>query len=247
MPTPFTHLFIAQHLLGETELPAPARALFQTELPAYLLGSIIADQRAADNADRSVTHFYRYDRPMDEHPWRVMLATHPVLKKPRTEAHRAFLAGYVAHLAADEYWSRHMLRPHFALANWGQDLRWRFFVLHFLLTWMDERDEARLPSDHSSILRRSQPHTWLPFMDDERIVQWRDYIAHELEDTSETVSIFAGRVGITPRQFRDYLDSPGWMQTALWDHVTFDDLHAVETAMLDFSREQMLIYLNETV
>lgn len=243
MPTPFTHLHITHQLATDEAVPSHLRALFQDERPAFLLGGIIADQKAYAGADRDVTHFYRYDRPMPDHPWREMLRQHPRLNTPDSEAHLAFMAAYVAHLAVDEYWSRYMLKPYFANGQWGDGVHGRFFVLHMLLAWMDERDEALLPLDVIGQIRQCQPHNWLPFMVDSQICAWRDFMSDQLEGISQTVSIMASRIGITASEFRHKLDDEAWMYEQIWQNVTPQILRDVEDTYYAFAREQMLVYL----
>jgi len=180
MPTPFTHLYIASRLLHDERVSAAAQAILAAHQPCFLLGGIVADQRL-EGMERADTHFYHYTRPMPDNPWREMFRQHPTLMQPKSEAHHAFLMGYVAHLAADEYWSRHMLGPHFANGEWGEDRFDRFFVLHLLLIWMDERDEDRLPQETADLLRQCFPNDWLPFLPDDGICDWRDFLADQLE------------------------------------------------------------------
>ncbi|MCU0512569.1 MAG: zinc dependent phospholipase C family protein [Anaerolineae bacterium] len=243
MPTPFTHLEIAVRLLHDPALNAPAHRLIDGEYAAFLLGSICADARPSPRADREVTHFYRYDRPMVEHPWRVMLAQHPALARPATPAAQAFIAGYVAHLATDEYWSRYMLAPHFAGGTWGHSLQWRFFVLHLLLIFMDERDLKTLTAALAHTLQQAAPQHWLPFMSDAVLCDWRDLIAQQITGDSLTLEIFGGRIFTPPAQLRQMLDSPEVMHEHLWAHITPALLHTVEADMYAFSREQLLCYL----
>lgn len=247
MPTPFTHLRIAQHLLDDEALPQTVRQMLAASMPDYLLGSIIADARVHPGADRELTHFYRYDKPMLDHPWRLMLTDNPVLTQPQSAAHRAFVAGYVAHLAADEYWSKHMLKPHFAESDWGENMRWRFFVLHLLLIHMDERDEEGLPTGISETLRKSQPKAdWLPFMPHDVVTEWRDFIAEQIEGESQTLEIFGKRIMRTPDELREMVDSDITMQTYLWKHIPPELLNSIENELYAFARSQMQIYLDET-
>jgi hypothetical protein len=246
MPTPFTHLRITEKLAVDPQVPSVLRAMFQDERPAFLLGGIVADQKAFAGADRQVTHFYRYDKPMPDNPWREMFRKHPKLLQAQSDAHRAFMAAYVAHLAVDEYWSRYMLKPHFANGVWGEDLRWRFYVLHMLLVWMDERDEEALNQDTIGQLLQCQPNDWLPFMADGQICSWRDFIADQLQGTSQTVSIFAERIGTTVQDFRAMMDDEAWMQENLWQHITHELLADIEAKYYVFAREQMLMYLAGT-
>ena len=246
MPTPFTHLYISAQLAADPAVQNGAADLLRDQHPAFLLGGVIADQKPYPEADRSDTHFYSYEYPMEDRPWRVMLARNPALAAPADAAQRAFVAGYVAHLAADEFWTLSVLRPHFALSDWGKGLRWRFYVLHYLLTWMDERDEARLPAGVPDHLRRCLPAGWLPFMPDAAICEWRDFIASQIEGQSQTVPIFAGRVGRSPDEFNAILRDPDQMHEHIWQHFSQATLQELEAQMYVYAREQLLIYLDES-
>ena len=80
MPTPFTHLLTAQRALSDPAIPAAGRALLETHRGAYLLGSVVADAHGLAGLKREDTHFYSFDKPMEDHPWRVMLARFPILQ-----------------------------------------------------------------------------------------------------------------------------------------------------------------------
>ncbi len=244
MPTPFTHLNAAQHLLNDPQIPAATRQFLEKEQGAFLLGNIAADARVSSGSLRADTHFYQYDRPIVEHPWRVMLAQHPGLRHASSDSQRAFLAGYVAHLSMDEYWSLHMLGPHFVESQWGTRES-RFVMLHIILIYMDERDLAQLDPEQYTILQTAQPAEWLPFMPDPVLSQWRDFIAEQTapEGHSETLAIFGARINKTPEQFRAILDSPHRMQTDLWNNIPQAELARIEEGMYEFAREQMQIYL----
>lgn len=246
MPTPFTHLWIAQRLLEDPALADDVRDLLRAELPAYLLGSVAADARPAPDSPREDTHFYRYDRPMEIPPWRTMLEQNSALCCPSSAAQRAFVAGYVAHLAVDEYWSRYMLHPHFAQSHWGGGLRQRFFVLHLLLIHMDERDLIRLYDWHEPALRRCEPQAWLAFMSDEVLCEWRDLIADQLIGESLTLQIFGERIQHSPAELRALLDDEAWMQSHLWENVTPACLDEVEEGFYRYSLEQMTQYCMES-
>lgn len=244
MPTPFSHLWIAHRLLNDLALPEAARVLLHDARPAFLLGSVIADARPGPSADRETTHFYRYDTPMTDHPWRVMITRYPTLMQPEDRTHYSFVASYVAHLATDEFWSKQVLQPHFYYGEWGESRRWRFFVLHLLLIAMDERDAARIPESYPPTMRRAQPDDWLPFMSDGVICDWRDFIADQLEGESQTVPIIAERIATEAAELRRILDTPQQMQDMLWQHITPTLLDDLEAQMYDFTRAQLLTYLN---
>ncbi len=246
MPTPFSHLAITQRLLTNPELPTLQLALLEAHLPAYLLGSVVADARIDALDSRAATHFYTYTEPLKNHPWRVMIERNPTLMSPLDDVHRAFIAGYVAHLAADEVWSLEMLEPHFARGTWGKDVRTRFFWLHLLLISMDERDQKSLPHWHAPTLLQCQPNAWLPFMNDGILCGWRDFIAQQLTEESQTLAIFGGRIGRTPLELRPMLDDEHLMQEQLWQHITPAILEGVEDRIATFALSQLRLYLDET-
>jgi hypothetical protein len=245
MPTPFTHLKAAQDLLRDPVIPELIRAALNAERSAFLLGSIAADARVSSGIERADTHFYRYDEPMDQRAWRVMLARHPSLQTPGSASQRVFLAGYAAHLAMDEIWTLDLLREHFFEAVW-QDHRFRFFMLTVLLTWADERDHALLENWHAPVLEAAQPVSWVPFMSDNDLLEWRDFIYEQLITGSQTLQVLGERARRTPEEYRAVLDSPERLQADLWDKVPTAVIEQVESRMYTFAREQLLAYWAES-
>ncbi len=243
MPTPFTHLAVAQRLLADDQLPAEVLRLIDAQRPAFLLGNIAADARISGNINREATHFFSYERPIDAHPWRVMLEQHAVLQAAHSDAQRAFLAGYVAHLSMDELWSIEMVRPHFFAANWGNP-RLRFLMLHIILIHMDERDYEVLAAWQRESLRAAHPERWTPFMDDTTLREWRDFIGKQIAPgSSQTLSVFGGRIQVAPEDLRTILDDPVRMAEELWTNVPQSLLAEVERHMYDHARAQMICYL----
>lgn len=110
---------------------------------------------------------------------------------------------------------------------------------------MDERDQDRLPLTTPESLRQCIPDEWLPFLLDQGICDWRDFIADQLEGESETLSIFGARIHTEPRVIRAMLDDRNLMQERLWQHITPDFLATMEADLYAFSREQMETYLRE--
>lgn len=246
MPTPFSHLAIAQRLLNDEQLPARHRHALNTEQPAYLLGSVAADARIPAPNSRAATHFYTYTQAHISEVWRTMMRDNPALLRPHSPAQRAFVAGYVAHLGVDEHWSVAMLAPHFAEATWGDDIRHRFFVLHLLLADMDARDRASLPAEIAQTLRQSQPNAWLPFMSDAILDDWRDLIANQLEQGSQTYQILGERVGLTEEGFRALMDDDATMHRLLWQNIAPALVREIEAGMTALARSQLCAYLEET-
>ena len=84
-------------------------------LGSCLLGSTAPDIRAMTKWDRERTHFARLSVESVGVGTSRMFELHPELADHgrQTPATRAFLLGYVSHLAADEVWITTMFRPHF--------------------------------------------------------------------------------------------------------------------------------------
>ncbi|MEO8609025.1 MAG: hypothetical protein ABI690_14140 [Chloroflexota bacterium] len=247
MPTPFTHLETAQRLLQDDQIPQSIRDALNAECPAFLLGNIAADARTESGMKREDTHFYSYDKGISEHPWRVMLQTHPSLETTHSLAQRVFLAGYAAHLSMDEWWSLHMLGPHFANREWAPRPQ-RFLMLHIILIYMDERDHSQLQPWQYQTLEAAQPEDWTPFMSDTILRDWRDFIARQIKpgNASETLDVLGSRVNMQPAELRAILDDPEKMQNDLWQHIPQTLLAEIEADMYRHAREQMLIYWAES-
>ncbi len=248
MPTPFTHLRIAQSLLVDESLSPLYRELMRRQRPAFQLGSIVADARVASGVGREVTHFYSYGSYICEHPWRRMLRLHPSLTAVHDEVQLAFLAGYVAHLATDEAWGLKLVRPQIWGREWlGFEQRDKLFALHLILTVMDERDERQLESWQAASLARGEPDDWLPFMSDAVLRGWRDLVADQLMPggESKTLEIFAKRLQCDPAIIRAALDDPAEMEGCLWSQLPRSLLAEVERACYAYTRDQLAVYLTE--
>ncbi len=246
MPTPFTHLEIAQRLLDDPELPQRFRSLLKLESPAWLLGNIAADARVGSGAPRATTHFYDYREGIQQHPWRVMVNQNPELMTPIDPAHLAFIAGYIAHLAVDEIWSIEMVGPHFALREWA-DQATRFYMLHIILIHMDERDLLKLQPWQAETLCIAQPQNWLAFLPDEDLHGWQELILEQIKPggATQTLEIFGERIKHSADELRSFLDSHEKMQAGLWDHISQALLHTVEEHAYLHARRQVLRYFLE--
>lgn len=244
MPTPFTHLACAQRLLDDGVLPEPQRALLAAELPAFVLGSIAADGHGGTGLRREDTHFYTYERPIKTAPAQVMLSRYPMLSAPATPGQRAFMAGYVGHLAVDEAWTEALMRPYFIDAEWGSSTE-RFLTLNLLLIGLDERDRATLIPTLGEALPAAEPQGWLPFLSDSALCTWRSIIARQLVPgaPSETLPIISVRTGRPEAELRALVDSSAALNARLWAHVPPPALAETEAQMNAFARDQVMGYL----
>jgi hypothetical protein len=246
MPTPFTHLVTAAHLLEDAALPRPLHNQLIEETGAFLLGNVAADARVSSGIQREQTHFYAYDRPMLEHPWRVMLHDFPTLLEPETPAQRAFIAGYVAHLALDEVWSLQIVRPYFGQAEWAPGPQ-RFFLLNALLVAMDMRDYPLLENWQRPALLTANPQSWVPFMTDADLTGWRDFVGIQLPPggVSQTLEVIGPRVGQAPHELGAFIQSAESM-APLYANVPADVLAQAEHDMAERARHDLLAYWEAT-
>ncbi len=245
MPTPFTHLEIAQRLLADDAIPPETRADLNDERSAFLLGSIAADARVSSGLKREDTHFYLYDQTISAPPWRTMLARFPSLAQVKSSAQRAFLAAYVAHLSVDAVWTLEMADPYFAHSDWA-DQHERFIVLHMLLVTMDERDYPRLCGWQRATLLAAAPDNWLPFMSNADLTAWRDLVGTQLPPGAPTtLEILGERLSLSPAALQGLVDSREAMERRLWAHIPRALWAEVEAQMYADARAQMLTYLDE--
>ncbi len=246
MPTPFTHLAAAARLLAAPQLPRRVRHRLRAGLPAFLLGNIAADAtRLHAPGTRADTHFYHYDRPIRAHPWRLMLQLHPALQRPRDEAQRIFLAGYVVHLAMDEIWTQQIVWPLLRTADDPAERRRRALAITLQLTRCDERDYPLVDASMADALACAQPADWLPFLSDADLREMRDMILRQLRGSSATLDILSKRWGLTRQDFRTTLDDPQTFEREVRSWIPREQLLAVERDMAVAMRSQLLAWLDE--
>lgn len=249
MPTPFMHIAAAHRFLTDEAVNAKQREFLSdpAQLGAFLLGNVAPDARVSGSLDRSATHFFEYAAQIQPHAVNAMLSQHPELSYHNTaDAQRAFIAGYIAHLAMDVTWSEAMLYPHFYKRPDWADPQVRYIMLHVLLCHLDERDYRQWPSDYASALASSAPHHWTAFLPDADLTLWRDLIALQIcaDCASQTLEILGGRVTIGQAGLADILNDTERMQAELWDYVPLEVVSEVEAAMYSAMVAQVDAYFN---
>lgn len=246
MPTPFMHLAFAQGTLTDPSL-APWNALIREQWGPFLLGNIAPDARISSGIRRADTHFFEYEPVIPVSAMQAMLTQYPVLASSQIEddARRAFLAGYVAHLAMDEVWCTDVLFPYFTNL-WDGNFT-SFQMLHMILAWMDEQDYRRLPAaEQYPALATAQPEAWLPFVPDKALIDWRDLVAEQLSPGghSRTTEILGQRIRMNAAEMDEFIHSEQAMNDYLWRNVPRSAVAAAEHAMTDRARSYIRGYLN---
>ena len=114
MPNLPMHIYIAQEVARELDW-----GFVHDNLGSCFLGSTTPDIRAMTKWDRELTHFAPLSLESVGAGARRMFDLYPELAdgSKLNPATRAFVLGYVSHLAADETWITTMFRPHFSRDN----------------------------------------------------------------------------------------------------------------------------------
>lgn len=243
MPTPFMHLNAAHRWLQEA--PAEAQAAIMSHLGAFLLGNVAPDARVSTGLSREETHFFEYAAKIEPPAKDAMFEAHPTLETAVGEQ-RAFVAGYIAHLAMDVVWAESMLYPNFYKKDWLTPAM-RFVHLHVLLLQLDERDYGQWPDTFAPALANAQPDHWLPFLGDADLIEWRNIIADQIlpGKHSKSIEVLGTRVSVGEAGLREILADEARIQDELWANVPQGLVESVEQQMFAAMRRDLLNYLME--
>ncbi len=243
MPTPFYHLSLAHDLLAAKEIPPLLRA----EWPAFYFGNIAPDAQTLSGQSRFATHFFTVPMRDSTPAWQQMFRQFPGLARPASlpPAQAAFLAGYLCHLALDQLWITDIFDPVFGKPAESGALEERLFLHNVLRVYLDRLHLPRLQNGAGQVLKQAQPEQWLPFLSDESLGRWRDFVADQLIDGAapQTVAVFAARMGRAPTDFESLLESPPAMQARIFDRLPLAALADFWARGLARSRELIADYL----
>lgn len=248
MPTPFYHLSIAQDLLNHEDLsPCIANLLRQNQC-SFFLGKTAPDVQTITGDRRENTHFFKVP-PINKKPaWQVLFKKYPALEKSKqlSPAQRAFIAGYICHLQADQLWIKMIFLPYFGLTVKWKGFRKRLFLQNVMRTYIDERIIKDLPDELGDCLQSVQPNGWLPFASDEALRKWRDLIANQLkpEGNSRTAQIFAERMGVPLEELQSMLLSEARMEREVFNHLPRELLVEYRHKLIDSNLTLLTTYFS---
>lgn len=223
VPSPFTHLTLAQQVLVSPDLPEPTRALLNESLGAFLFGNTAPDFVSHTNRPRASSHFF--DVPMrDRRPAHLrLLEHHPSLSRHRVADPRAvsFLAGYFCHLWVDQLWISNIFEPFFGVSVRRGSFRARLRDHNLLRAHIDLQDESRLTSATRQSLAKHQAQAWLPFATLQELSSWLDHLVSQVgpDGKSRTIEVFSRKSGVSAKRFRERLSSPEFMDQAIFRHL----------------------------
>lgn len=221
MPTPVMHLVLAGEILRRDALPPATRRLLNQQRGPFLLGHTVPDVQTLSGQARDETHFYSLPRTSERPAHEALFAAYPQLAHAEElpAAQAAFIAGYIAHLLLDELWLDRIFLPYFG-GDWGTRGE-RGFLHNVLRTWLDARDQRRLNGSVVTALQEAEPQGWLPFVGDDHLRAWCDWLVGQLEPgrSVQTATVFAKRMGVSVAEVEAVLSSPQQMEERVFRHV----------------------------
>ena len=243
------HLALGEAILNGEALPPATRRLLAQQRGPFLLGHTAPDVQTVSKQPRDQTHFYSIPRTNDRPAYEVLFAAHPQLARAGAlpPAQAAFVAGYIAHLLLDELWLDRIFAPYF-LQDWGPR-RERLFLHNVLRTWMDRQDQQRLNGSLVTALREAVPQDWLPFVGDDHLRAWRDWLVEQLAPGHhvQTAEVFAQRLGVPAVDMETVLRSPQQMEARVFHHIPRAALESFNAAGYERSVALIRWYVGRSV
>ena len=180
MPNLPMHIYLASRVAEQLDL-----GYVHDHLGSCFLGSTAPDIRAMTKWDRQRTHFASLEVETPGTGTKKMFEEYPELAESKTQSPetRAFVLGYVSHLAADEVWITTMFRPYFGEENpvAGDQLQCHLWDRALQLD-MDRRVLAQdmgiiKPED---MLLDSDGEVAVAFLEEEILREWQTWVSRFL-------------------------------------------------------------------
>jgi hypothetical protein len=248
MPTPFYHLRLAEDLINHPAIPDSTRVFLLSWSYEFMLGCIAPDVQVVSGQAREDTHFFSLPIQSGDQPaWRNMLEEYPQFAEgdKLRQDQAAFLAGYLCHLQADWIWVRNIFLPIFGPQCSWSSFAERLYYHNVLRAYLDLQIQPRLPASLASGLGKVSPDHWLPFIQDQHLEEWRDFVCPQLRKGAaiQSVEVFSSRQGISPPEYYALLESRERMKEEIFSHIALEQLEAYNQAVLRDNLQLMSGYL----
>lgn len=214
---------------------------------AFYFGNTAPDAQRLAGLPREGSHFFQVPPGDNTTPWDRMFNKHPrLLQSPEDNPQQAvFMAGYLAHLQADILWIEEIFLTHFGMeADWPSfedGLLWH----NVLRAWMDFQTLDKLDAEIWQAMDELQITGWLPFLSDENLNNWRDFLVEQLKPSGKvrTGEVFAQRLGIRLEEFVHLLEDEQRMNEELFSRLDPGKLDSFRRRLLEKSRVLIQRYL----
>jgi len=205
-------------------LPEGVRSLLAKQRGEFLFGNTAPDVQVISGQTRQSTHFF--DLPIRKElppPWEAFFANYPFFAQPGSlsSGQAAFLAGYLCHLQADWLWIREIFGPVFGLKSHWSNFSHRLYLHNVLRAYLDRQILPGLNGDVGASLGLVAVKNWLPFVIDDHLQQWRDFLAGQLHPGAyvKTIDVFATRQGLSPQAYHQLLSSEERMDQEVFSRL----------------------------
>lgn len=244
MPTPFMHLDYAERMLVHPELSDPVREVFKDNLPLFYLGSVVADINNISDVARSTTHFHSLPLTKDQFPVGAerMMLNYPQLNSAEKLSipEAVYVAGYAVHLLMDMVWLRRIIVKFFVYNEAWEDVdrTRRFLGSTLLLAYLTDESLKVLPPNAWNVLDSAEPPpTIIPWLPLDAVIDWQAVVASQIKPGGkiQTDEIYGKRMGVTPQQFRGYLEDDQWLEEELFSRVSLKGVKEVLQSGIDDS------------
>jgi hypothetical protein len=248
VPTPFYHLSVAEDLLQHSGLSVGNLEFLLEYRPAFLLGNTAPDVQTVSGQARQTTHFFDVPIiPAMQPAWEKILVAHPSLARRRQSPEGAvFMAGYLCHLLADWLWVMEIFSPVFGPEAGWQTFRRRLYLHNILRSYLDQQILEGLTPDIGVELTGVLPRHWLPFVEDDYLFVWRDFLAQQLHPGAkvQTVEVFAARQGLEPQEYYTLLNSEKRLDQEIFDRLPRQVLQGYRQRLIEASAQLVEMYLD---
>jgi hypothetical protein len=94
-----------------------------------------------------------------------------------------------------------------------------------------------------------EPESWLPFVQDRFLAEWRDLLFPQLQPGAaiQTVEVFSSRQGISAPEFYALLESEQRMQQEVFEHLPLQLIQSYRQRVLDENIQLLSDYLAFTL
>jgi hypothetical protein len=224
-------------------------SLLQANLGAFLLGNTAPDVQVISGQKRHTTHFFSVPIPPDgQLPWVQMLQEYPGVNHAAGlhPSEAAFIAGYLCHLQADWLWVLDIFQPVFGPNQNWETFSKRLYLHNALRAYLDDKVIPALPPEVVINLQPTQPHKWLPFVENAFLIEWRDFLCDQLQsgERIQTVDVFASRHGMDPAAFHSMINSEEAMERDVFVHISRQQLRDYRERLLVQNLDLLEDYLS---